>query len=89
MDILIKGIALPKKGDTYGLHLSIFSDGDVYVEYDEEPTAKAVALPEHGTLKDTDFIISCLEEIKDTYPRTYEIVKGILDRTPTVLEATE
>ena len=41
----------------------------------------------HGDLKDAGFIISCLEEIKDTYPRTYEIIKGILDRTPTVLEA--
>lgn len=46
-------------------------------------------LPPHGALKDTDFIISCLDEIKDTYPRTYEIVKGILDRTPTVLAASK
>jgi len=43
----------------------------------------------HGRLIDADFIISCLEEIKDTYPKTYEIIKGILDKTPTVLEASE
>ena len=42
----------------------------------------------HGRLIDADFIVSCLAEIKDTYPRTYEIIKGILDKTPTVLEAT-
>jgi hypothetical protein len=46
-------------------------------------------MDKHGNLKDADFIISCLAEIKDTYPRTYEIIKGILDRTPTILEATE
>lgn len=49
-----------------------------------------VELPDiHGRLIDADFIVSCLAEIKDTYPRTYEIIKGILDRTPTILEATE
>ena len=43
----------------------------------------------HGRLVDADFIISCLEEIKDQFPQTYKIIKGILDRTPTILEATK
>lgn len=47
-----------------------------------------IKLPDkHGNLKDADFIISCLADIKDAYPKTYKVIKGILDRTPTVLEA--
>ena len=56
-DILIKGLALPPKGDTYGLHLSIFPNGEVYVEYDEQPTATAIELPQHGRLIDVDSLI--------------------------------
>lgn len=47
-----------------------------------------VVLSPHGRLVDVDFIKSCMEEIKKSYPNVYELIVGILDRTPTVLEAS-
>lgn len=89
-DILFRcnDIEIPKDGT---LTLVIHPNRDVYLGdvLKDIKIGKAIELPPHGILKDADFIISCLEEIKDTYPRTYEIVKGILDRTPTVLGATD
>ena len=61
--------------------------------YESEPKKLSkdcplVALPEHGTLKDTDFMLSCLEEIKKDYPEAYKLVSGIIERTPTIVEAS-
>lgn len=74
--------------------LHIYYDGEVHEVVNERkgwtvPTrSKAVILPPHGTLKDTDFMLSCLEEIKKDYPEAYKLVSGIIERTPTVVEAT-
>ncbi len=93
MDVLIKGMEMPTKVN-HPMFIRISSNGHIakgdflkggFIETE----AKAIELSPHGELKDADFIISCLEEIKDQYPNTYKIVKGILDRTPTVLEASE
>lgn len=92
MDVLIKGLSLPKEPKLLLLGIDEFGNvcrvSSEHLHFKGLYNSKAIELPEHGALKDTDFIISCLDEIKDTYPRTYEIVKGILDRTPTVLGAS-
>ena len=88
-DVVIKGIEIPKKGNL--LMVAIFSDGSVdFKSRDEMKTHRttAIALSSHGRLVDVDFIKSCMEEIKKNYPNVYELIVGILDRTPTVLEAS-
>ena len=89
--IVIKG-DMPKNCDECDIQLSC----PIHFEARKDKTSRHSSCPiigeipdKHGNLKDADFIISCLEEIKDEYPKTYEVIKGILDRTPTVLEATE
>ena len=56
--------------------------------YPNDGVCPLVALPEHGTLKDTDFMLSCLEEIKKDYPEAYKLVSGIIERTPVIVEAS-
>ena len=83
MDILIKNSKLPEKGTV--LLFAVFSNGNVDFRYEDNPkekTTQAIEVPPHGDLKDADFI-------KDTYPGTYEIIKGILNMIPTVLEASK
>ena len=94
-EILIKGLALPKNGDTYGLHLSIFPNGDVYVEYDEEPTATAIELPEHGDMIDrmelAMNVAKAQEELKgkdiDPFMLLGDVLRWI-DLAPTIVEAS-
>ena len=95
-DILIKNMDMPKEGDTYGLHLVIYPNGEVWIAYDEKPTTKAIELPPYGRLIDADICLEtfklycqgCKKEI-DCYScwvsDTFDVVKGI----PTVLEATK
>ncbi len=90
-DILIKGLALPKEGDTYGLHLSIFHDGKVYVEYDEKPMATAIELPEHGDLVD----ITPIKDKMSSIINRYDIddwggkLADLISNAPVIVEATE
>lgn len=101
MDVLIKNMKMPKNCGCCDLcllssdNLNFFCTRQIGKRFavslaeQRQEGCPLVELPPHGELKDADFIISCLEEIKDRYPNTYKIVKGILDRTPTVLEASE
>ena len=95
MDILIKNFELPQDE---GVFICICPNGSVQVQvgwvgdspvYNIAKGVEAVALPEHGTLKDTDFMLSCLEEIKKDYPEAYKLVSGIIERTPTIVEASK
>lgn len=92
-DILIKGMGMPKDNDY--LHL-IIQNGKVHTAIscghlttDELNVAEAVELPPHGRLGDLDKMRSDFEVISKDYPEGWKLVSGIIDRTPTVLEATE
>lgn len=91
-DILIKNIGgLPEDGN---LTLTITPKGEIILggcvfTYNFGKEVKAVAFPEHGRLKDTDFMLECLEAIKKDYPEAYKLISGVIERTPTVLEASE
>ena len=88
MDILINGLALPKKG--HCTIVAVFSDGSVDYRDREEMAfhrTKAVALPEHGDLKDeTDIIHRIEENIADT-DVAQDIIGEIL-ASPTIVEAS-
>lgn len=75
---------LPKDDEV--LSLTLYPNGSVCLYLKE--VSKAIELSPHGRLVDVDFIKSCMEEIKENYPNVYELIVGILDRTPTVLEAS-
>lgn len=100
MDILIKNIEIPsccdkcfyvKKCSAYEVKLRKMAENeheqifDVFGEM-RLNDCPLVALSPHGRLVDGDFIKSCMEEIKKSYPNVYELIVGILDRTPTVVE---
>ena len=92
-DILIKGMEMPTKVN-HPLFIRISSDGHI-VKGDFikggfiETEAKAIELPPHGILKDTDFMLECLEAIKKDYPEAHKLISGVIERTPTVLEASK
>ena len=65
MDILIKGMTMPK----HGMVINIYADGRVSNHFDEfcETIATAVPVPQHGRLIDADVaeVISFAEEEAD------------------------
>lgn len=101
-DIVIRGMEMPKEGDTYGLHLVIYPSGEVWIAYDDKPITEAIEIPPHGRLIDADKLLH--ESGYDpmmfqpkyggdhrTQYKTlmgYEIL-GIVDDAPTVLEVSE
>lgn len=87
-DLLIPNMKLPKR---QSIAIYIHPNGQAFYEDGNWPNLvekKVIELPPHGTLKDTDFMLSCLEEIKKDYPEAYKLVRGIIERTPTVVEVT-
>lgn len=83
MDILIKNMTLPKKGNL--LMVAIFSDGSVdWKRKDEMKTHRttAIELPPHGRLIDADELLA-----SDAIDWGEEAWNGI-DHAPTVLEAS-
>ena len=93
-EILITGIEMPKEGDTYGLHLVIYPNGDVWIAYDDKPTGKAKELPTHGELCDKDKLKEATKNtvIQNSRGEVYQIGKAIammIDQAPVVVEATE
>ena len=97
MDILIKGLALPK-GEGMGRNIVLMSDGSVWTggAWEEKiDGVKAVALPEHGRLIDADELEDILDEVNGygcaseiTYKKMIEILHDET-LTPTIVEATE
>ena len=93
-DILIKGLALPKKGEVMKLYLC--SDGDVGFSEDGKPyKTTAIELPEHGRLTDADALSNRLlgEGIGNLLIHrkqrlTVGDVRTILENAPTIVEAS-
>lgn len=97
-DILIKGLALPKKGEVMKFYLC--SDGDVGYVNDGNPyKTTAIELPEHGEAKDTDIAIRYIKnEMGDDFNETTTLDEKsykegmkrsieLIGYAPTVLEA--
>jgi len=92
MDLLIKGMHLPKLG--YVTTITIFHDGTVADKMGNVETVKAVELPSHGELCDKDILKEATKntEIRNSRGEIYPIGEAIakmIDEAPTVLEATE
>ena len=97
MDILIKGMKLPKKGQY--LHILIDENGDMSYEracYDSPRIGfklhkyKAVALPEHGDLKDANAMLRWLNAKADNrVPVTLGEIINFIEKQQIVLEASE
>ena len=100
MDILIKGLALPKKGEVMKLYLC--SDGDVGYDEDGKPyKTTAIELPPHGRLIDvnktykraTDAFIDINDQIElwkydgKLIHDIYKTFLETLESAPAVLEA--
>ena len=91
MDILIKGLALPKKGTT---ELTIYEDGHVLYEQDdgqyiEMGDAKAIELPPHGRLiLDTDVKALLRSGLSLDTDSDKDYVCGLIDGLPPILEAS-
>lgn len=90
MDILIKGLALPRKGDS--LMIYVFPSGNVdYKGFHEMETHRttAIELPPHGRLiEENKAYDSIMEQTANHYIDMDGVDLG-LQNAPTVLEATE
>ena len=83
-DILIKGLALPKKGDS--LMIYVFSSGTVdYKGFHEMETHRttAIELPPHGDLIDRDKI-----KLKKDPVLNWYVVGELLKEMPVIVEAS-
>ena len=97
MDILIKGVKMPKKGQY--LQILIAENGEMSYEhvYYNSPSAgfklhksKAVALPSHGRLIDVDeFKASIHMNHLDKFAtnRDVQVLYKLLNNAPTIVEA--
>ena len=89
-EILIKGLEMPTDDV---LRLEIYPDGQVCRiigwALSEKRDAKAIALPPHGKLKDTDDVMNRLA-LKPCYDATSTLlsVQAAIDESETVLEAS-
>jgi len=89
MDLLIKGLAMPKNGEVLKLYLS-----DGFVGYQDDKglhKAKAIELPPHGVLIERKDVVKVLfHSIVDVGPICeWAEIMPILDDVPTFLEASE
>lgn len=83
-EILIKGMEMPKDISN-PLHISIFSNGSVWITHEGKTEATAQELPPHGRLIDADALID--KVLDDGQPRYCSMVK-MIQNAPTVLEAS-
>ena len=101
-DVLIKGMEMPegcyycpvligKANCTCAITGTKIRIEKVREEMEDErlPDCPLVELPEHGRLGDLDKMRSDFEVVSKDYPEVWKLVSGIIDRTPTVVEATE
>ena len=90
-DILIKGMEMPKEMEC--VEILLFYNGHCAFrkhERDEWVEAWAVALPEHGDLKDSNIILRWLNAKADNrVPVTLGEIIDFIEKQPTVLEASE
>lgn len=91
-EILITGFEMPPKDDTYGLHLVIYPNGDVWIAYDDKPTGKAIEVPPHGVLKDIDVLNDAIIEavrLGEITGGEAAFFKAILNNAPRVIDASK
>lgn len=96
-EILIKNMEMPKDMSN-PLHISIFSNGSVWITHEGKTEAKAQELPPHGRLGDLDALA---ENIKDVYCNDCKRFKVMckackygdilyeIEDAPTVIEASK
>jgi len=96
MDLLIKGLAMPKNGEVLKLYLS-----DGFVGYqDDKGLHKATVkeLPPHGRLGDLDNVRKAIEDWIEAMARSgitvdgghlWRILNDALDNAPTIVEASK
>ena len=93
MDLLIKGIHIPKEQE-YDYHVIVSKNGEVYVRHQvgeiiETFNTKAVEVPEHGRLiEENKAYDSIMEQTANHYIDMDGVDLG-LQNTPTVLEASK
>lgn len=99
MNILIKGIEMPKTGEL--LCLDILPDGKVYIHLDLEnkPIATAVPIPPHGRLGDLDELEKTFREDADfewnrfvspaNWADAFDDVADMIADAPTIIEAED
>ena len=87
MDILIKGMEMPKP-HTYPITLSIYPNGNIYIHH-ELTSHKAVALPPHGNLKDSQVILDLIYK-HSAFPNVDVLwIEKLIKNAPTVVEANK
>lgn len=100
MDVLIKNMEMPS--ETSGIEIFMYNDGTTICRYlgeDRWFEVEAIELPPHGRLIDADIIKEAFEATalieasrdkgnEQIYFDRIELVHGIVDRTPTILEAS-
>ena len=88
MDILIKGMEMPKEIQCC---YTIFPDGKVIVHWDGKVLgeAKAIELPPHGDLIDRNETMQSVLDKKFSTSRTLiDSVLNVIKDAPTILEAS-
>ena len=89
MDILIKGMEMPK--DTGSITVTIYSDGStgIWTEQEMISGGMAVALPEHGRLIDLDAYLKASENMAEWEEYRVEEIEEYFENCPVIVEATE
>ena len=98
MGILIKGMEMPKQMES-PITITIFKNGSVWMNdvtfgKGKLPNAKAVALPEHGRLKDESVILQKMEDVfienfcTEAERIVYKKMIQAIFATPTIVEAS-
>ncbi len=85
MDILIKGMDMPKDMSN-PLHISIFSNGSVWITHEGKTEATAQELLPHGELIQRDNLLDFIEQNEDVNVGT---IYDVIQDAPTVLEASK
>ena len=104
-NLLIKGMKLPEGRNILQLYVTNNGKVFVYTDtfegdIEEHPNTTAIELPNHGRLIDADkmeldfrvSVANCIKKypyIKNTYSECERLVVGIINKTPTVVEASE
>ena len=86
-EILIKNMKMPKDMSK-PLHISIFSNGSVWITHEGKTEATAQELLSHGRLIDADFFKEYAIRVSTEDGKEY-IPSNYVDIVPTILEASK
>lgn len=90
-EILITGMEMPKDMSN-PLHISIFSNGSVWITHEGKTEATAQELLPHGRLIDADALAEyydCLEADNGVYMEEAGETLETIENAPTILEASK